>query len=367
VWEPGDARGLPPADVVVAAPQPPAVTAALRRSGARLVFDLYDPHALEALEGLGGAARLQRLARTTLALDHTLDALDAGHHFLCATERQRDLWIGTLLGARLLGPALYARDPTLRATIDVVPFGVAGEPPRPGPGPRERFGLEPDDEIVLWNGGIWNWLDPQAAVEAVAALAERRPRARLVFMGRPPLEEQAARTAAETRALAERLGLAGSVVHFNDTWVPYDERGGWLLQGACAVSTHVDHLETRYAFRTRVLDCLWAGLPVVCTRGDELAERVEADDLGAAVDPGDADGLTAALERVLERGREAYAPALAAAAEDFRWDRVAAPLVRYATAPALPPRLGDGLARRLARPGHRARALATRALRAVSR
>jgi hypothetical protein len=34
------------------------------------------------------------------------------------------------------------------------------------------------------------------------------------------------------------------------------------------VSTHYEHVETTFAFRTRILDYLWAGLPVVATGGD---------------------------------------------------------------------------------------------------
>ena len=142
--------------------------------------------------------------------------------------------------------------------------------------------------------------------------------------------------------------------------MPYGARAAWLLEADCAVSTHVEHLETRFAFRTRLLDCLWAGLPIVCTRGDELAERVEREDLGATVPERDPEALAAALERVLDRGRAAHAPALAAAAEDFRWARVAEPLIRWSTAPELPPRIGDG-ARERARAARRASGSARRA------
>jgi glycosyltransferase involved in cell wall biosynthesis len=122
-------------------------------------------------------------------------------------------------------------------------------------------------------------------------------------------------------------------VRFNDGWVPYEERGAWLLQADCAVAAHRDHLETRFAHRTRVLDCLWAGLPIVCTRGDDLAERIERDDLGATVPPEDPDALAGALARVLDRGRGVYAERLAAAAEELRWSRVAEPLTRLIAAP----------------------------------
>ena len=92
-------------------------------------------------------------------------------------------------------------------------------------------------------------------------------------------------------------------MRFNDGWVPYEERGAWLLQADCAVAAHRDHLETRFSHRTRLLDCLWAGLPIVCTRGDELAERIARDGLGEAVPPADPAALAAALARVLDRGR----------------------------------------------------------------
>src|SRR6185503_1037840 len=140
---------------------------------------------------------------------------------------------------------------------------------------------------------------------------------------------------------------------FNDGWVPYHARGGWLLEAGCAVSTHVEHLETRFAFRTRMLDCFWAGLPVVCTRGDELAERVERDGLGAVVAPGDDEALARAIEAVLERGRAHYADGLARAAGDHAWSVVSGPLRRWIGSEDEPPaRLGDAPLTGGRRPAH---------------
>jgi glycosyltransferase involved in cell wall biosynthesis len=233
----------------------------------------------------------------------------------------------------------------------------------PGAGARARFpALGPDAEVILWNGGVWNWMDPVTAVRAVGRLAPERPRARLVFMGRPPPDPAEAAAATAARDVAGQLGLLDRVVFFNDAWVPYEERGAWLLDAACAVSAHPDDVETRYSFRTRVLDCFRAGLPVVCTAGDELSERVAREELGAVCPPGDAEAMAGALAQVLDRGRGAYAGALARAAAGHRWDRVAAPLVRHVTHPAAPS-LGSPATRHLARPLQRARALATRALR----
>lgn len=351
------------ADVIVAPPTGPVPHAILRGAPGRLVFDLYDPAPLEVLEAFRTASPLRRRAAATLASDSFAAALRDGHHFLCAGDRQRDLYTGYLLGLGLLTPAAYATDPTLNSRFSVVPFGIPDGPPpaTTAAGPRQRFAaLAREGDVVLWNGGIWNWLDPVTAVRAVA----RVDRARLVFMGRPPTAAPEAVEAERARTEARALGLLNTRVFFNDDWVPHDERGAWLAQAACTLSAHSEHLETRFSFRTRMLDSLWAGVPIVATAGDELADLVERDDLGAVAAPGDEAALATALERVLDRGRDAYAEPLAAAAERFRWPRVAAPLVDYALGDDTAPRLGRGS---LARPGQRLRARVTRGVRAVVR
>jgi glycosyltransferase involved in cell wall biosynthesis len=365
-----DTRGLRAqlrgAEVVVTLPQNPVVTAVLRRSDARIVYDLYDPKPLQVLEGLAAASAIKQRFHSTIALDHVMGALATGDYLLCASERQRDLWLGAMLAAGLITPALYRADPTLRTLIDVVPFGVPDEPPAAGAdGPHERFAaLERSAEIVLWNGGLWNWLDPVGAVEAIAEVVKRRPQARLVFMGRPPLEDRQRGAAEAARTRAQELGVLDRIVFFNDAWVPYEQRASWLLAADCALSLHLDHLETRFSFRTRLLDCFWARLPIVCSEGDELADRVAREGLGASTAAHDPHAAAAAIVEVLERGRDSYGDALARAAADHGWSNVAAPLIRYASDPAAsPPRRSL----QIALDGRRARAAATRGIRGVLR
>src|SRR3954471_15381947 len=154
------------ADAIVAQPQWPHLSRRLVRSGARLVFDLYTPEPLEVLER---RPRLRRLV-SALTEDRIADALRTGHHFLCASEKQRDLWVGMMLGERLLRPRLYDRDASLDERLAVVPFGVEDAPPvRRGTPVRDRFpAIAAGDEVVLWNGGIWNWFDAPTAIRAVA-------------------------------------------------------------------------------------------------------------------------------------------------------------------------------------------------------
>lgn len=359
------------ADAIVAPPQWPLVTSWLRRSGARLIFDLYTPETLETLELFADRRPALRRLMVALTVDRLEDALRSGHHFMCAGEAQRDLYAGALLATRRLTPAAYDRDPSLRALLEVVPFGVPSQPPSPsgGGGLRATFAqIGAGERIVLWNGGLWNWFDAPTAIRAIGMLAGRLPGVRLVFMGTGQGPAGAA-AAAEARAVAASLGLLGTTVLFNDDWIAYGARAQWLLEADVALVTARDHLETRFAFRTRVLDCFWAGLPVVCTSGDELASRVARDELGAVVAPADPRAVADALEAVLARGRAAYAERLAQAAADHAWEVVAQPLRRWACDPA-PPGTASAV-RAPRRPGQLVRSasyrVARRALQAARR
>jgi glycosyltransferase involved in cell wall biosynthesis len=192
----------------------------------------------------------------------------------------------------------------------------------------------------VWGGGLWSWLDPVTPMRAVGLLEHaggvggRSVHLVLMGAGRPGLQATGQGPAVE-RALAEarRLGLEGRLVHVNSGWVPYEERGAWLAGADVGVSAHHDHLEARYAHRTRILDYLWAGLPVATTAGDALADLVEREGLGRTVAAADAEGFAAACAELLGEGGEGARSRIAAVAPTLQWDRVAAPLVEWCASP----------------------------------
>ena len=304
-----------------------------------LVVDLYCPFHLENLE----RRRLVDTDPTHRGFAASVDRrvlaeqVTRGDFFLCASERQRDYWLGLLMGCGRLDAAEYQNDPSAEALIAVVPFGLPATPPsRSGVGLKGRVpGIAPADRLVLWGGSIADWHDPVTPIRAVAALRDRHPAIRLAMpagIPNPDLPPMAA--LARAREHAERLGILDRHVFFFD-WVPYDARANVLLDAEIGVSAHHLSLETRYAWRTRLLDYIWAGLPMVCTRGDGLAARVEAEGLGLGVEPGDVDGFAAALGRLLDD--TAFSAACRArsldAAASLTWPAVVAPLGAYCRAP----------------------------------
>jgi glycosyltransferase involved in cell wall biosynthesis len=325
-------------DVVVAQELPPSVLGAVAGSPTALVADLYNPIVVEVLEAV--ADRPPRAARRTHAalVQRTLAMCAAADLIVCASERQRDLWIGGLALAGLIDVDVYRRDPTLRSLVTVVAFGLPRESaPRRSGRLREVFPhIGAEDRVLLWGGGLWSWLDPVTPMRAVGLLEHaggvdgRAVHLVLMGAGRPGLEATGQGPAVE-RALGEarRLGLAGRLVHVNTGWVPYEERGAWLADADVGVSAHRDHLEARYAHRTRILDYLWAGLPVATTSGDALGDLVEHEGLGRTVAPGDAEAFAAACAALLGEEGAAARARIGAVAPSLQWDRVAAPLVQW--------------------------------------
>lgn len=312
----------------------------LADTGARLLIDLYDPVHLELLEGGADLSEQQRTWVLSAGLDALRIQMRVGDFFVCATERQRDLWLGHLSAIGRINFHTYRDDVTLRRLIDVAPFGTDDRPPArtTGPGPlRSRPEIGADAQLLLWAGGVYNWFDPLTLIRAVAALRADFPRLRLVFMGtkHPSVEDLSTTVLRQAVELATELAVLDRQVFFLPGWVPYAERGSYLTDADIGVSTHFLHVETAYSFRTRMLDYLWAGLPIVCSQGDEFARLVAAHGLGAAVPTQDVTALTEALRRLLAdpKALAEAASAVRELAPDYRWERTLAPIVTYCADP----------------------------------
>lgn len=334
---PSEAAGF---DAVVAQKLPDALARRLRRGGTRVVYDLYTPNWLEALATLEAAPaddHLLRLARVE-AYSQEL-ALASGDAFVCTSERQRDYWLGVLARLGRLDIDAFRRDPTLRDLIDVVHFGLPLE--RPVAGERVLKGVVPGiddgDFVLLWAGGILNWTDPLTVIRAVSEVARSRPAVKLVFLGVELADADLPVAARKAVELSRSLGVLGRSVFFH-RWVPYEQRSGFLVESDIGVAAYLDLIETRFAYRARLLDYFWAGIPTVTTRGDTLGELVLERQLGRAVGFRDVAGWTAAISELIddEGARRRARENLEAMRSELAWPSVVEPLVRILRAPSLP-------------------------------
>ena len=305
-----------------------------------LIADLYDPMHLEQLEqghdAEGEHGRFDAVRNATHVINEQLGRAD---FVLCASTKQRDFWLGQMAALVRINPVTYDGDESLHNLLAVVPFGVDSEPPVASHSAIKGVvpGIGVEDKVILWGGGVYNWFDPLTLIRAVDRLRTRMPEIRLFFLGlrhpNPDIPEM--RMAVETRRLATELGLVNTHVFFNEDWVVFEERQNFLLDADLGVSTHLDHIETEFSFRTRILDYLWAGLPILATDGDSFAEVIRREGLGVVVPAGDVEAVEEGLERLLTD------PALAATCRAnigrltpaFTWSACLEPLVEFCRAP----------------------------------
>ena len=173
---------------------------ALARLERPIIVDLYCPFTLERLETMvseaprgrpGTCSSRSRMVRGGTAsvaqITHAQNTqIRRGDFFVCASERQRDFWLGMLHAAGRINPWTYGSDSTLRSLIDVVPFGLPAAPPQRTPAAVLKGvfpGIDVNDRVLLWAGSLLDWQDPKVLVRAVASLRSRRPDVKLFFMG----------------------------------------------------------------------------------------------------------------------------------------------------------------------------------------
>jgi glycosyltransferase involved in cell wall biosynthesis len=327
------------ADIVIFQGHALSAFESLQKSKKILVVDIYDPMHLEQLEQGRDLPMAQWEAQVSDATEILNEQLLRGDFFLCASERQKHFYLGQLAALGRLSPATYEGDPDFDHLISVVPFGTPSAAPvherNVLKGVRAGFG--DDDKVLLWSGGVYNWFDPKTLIRAVAALDARRGGVRLFFQGtkhpHPGVPEM--EVVADSRELAASLGVLDQSVFFNDSWVDYSDRQNYLLEADAGVSTHFSHVETTFSFRTRILDYLWAELPMVVTEGDHFADLVRSQGLGIAVPAQDVDALTDALEKILFDKKFAAAARanIARVRQWYTWDVVLAPLVDFVADP----------------------------------
>ncbi len=254
-----------------------------------LVVDAAGPFLLENLvvhRHEPEARRRRVLTDEAAVLARLLAAADL---VLCAHARQRDLTLGVMLASGALAPALLDGDPGLDELFVTVPFG-----PTAPVGALERR-HEPGRLHLVWPGGLWDWLDPLTLVDAVArARADGAGVTAELWGARSPDPlVPPSRAAARVAERASELGVAEAIEIVG--WVPHAERTPRLARADAAVTLDPGGIEARFAFRTRLVDALACGLPVIATAGEVVADRAAAAGAGFTIGAGDRAALAALL------------------------------------------------------------------------
>ncbi|WP_164716625.1 glycosyltransferase family 4 protein [Paenibacillus whitsoniae] len=269
-----------------------------------IVVDLYDPFIFENLEIKSDEQLSIEIAKSNLEI--LKEQIYVGDYFICASNKQKDFWLGLLAATFRINPETYREDHSLNNLLGVVPFGMPEYLPVKKANVIKGIieGIHVTDKVVLWWGGIWDWLDPITLINAMSIICEIRPDIKCLIIGTEHPDKSFVPHKMVDKVLSRsgELGLTNRVVFFKG-WVPYEDRMDYLLEADVGVSLHYNNLETRFAFRTRILDYLWCELPMVVTSGDVLSEIVKENHIGCVIDAEDDRALADALIDMVDHGK----------------------------------------------------------------
>lgn len=305
------AQGQLANDLLLEVPETPAV------------IDLYDPWLVENLH------YMDSLGLDPFKNDHASWVLQMsrGDFFLCSSEEQRLFYVGFLTAMGRINPVRLRQDPELRGLIQPVPFGVAAELP------AHRPYLDDSETPRLLFGGLYDWYDPWPLLEAVAQLDQS---VELLFIRSANAESTPQSLFHKVETWCRDRQLWGRRVRALD-WVPYERRYDLLRDVDALAVTYRAGLETDLSLRTRLLDAVAAGCPILTSEGGSLASTLKTRGVAWVVAP-DPSSIAAALEEILagvgvaercQRGREL--------AKEWTWGSALAPLVEFLRSPRRDP------------------------------
>lgn len=301
----------------------------------KIIIDLYDPTDVENLEMYkqinGVKSKLVRMY-SKLRLVY---ALKLGDYFVCANEIQKDYWIGYLQAVGRITMNEYNKNNKLDHIIGYLPYGIEESVNEIKNNPILNISKEikKQDKIIIWAGGIWNWFDSQNLIYAMKNIYSKRNDIKLLFLGIPTnysKEDPKFKNLSQTIELSKELDVYNKNVFFNNEWVDYEKRNEYLANSYIGISLHYDNLETRYSFRTRILDYLWMDLPFVASKNDYFDQLNGKYNISETVECNSAEAIEQGILELIDNKKEYSLKKknIIAIKDDFLWENTCRDLIK---------------------------------------
>jgi glycosyltransferase involved in cell wall biosynthesis len=150
-------------------------------------------------------------------------------------------------------------------------------------------GISEDSFVVLWCGGYNTWTDVDTLFAGLERAMSQNSNVHYVSVGANTYE---APDNVYTRLLnliekspyRERFHMLG--------WRPWTEIAGYYRQSDVGLNIDALHYETIYGTRTRLIEMIAAGLPVITSLGCELSDLLGRQGAGLTFETGDEQGLS---------------------------------------------------------------------------
>ncbi len=300
-----------------------------------LAVDLYDPFLIENLQYTA------ELGEYVFYRDRAVlfRQLSLGDFFLASSEIQRMFYLGIMTGTGRITPQVYHSDRSGDRLIAIAPFGVE---------PVSETALQATDgklkgqvagiaagSIVIFFGGIYDWYDPETLINILDEIIESFPALSVVFSVNPNQETTPQGVFKKIRDFSDSKGWIDRHVFFIP-WFPYRDRFAYLRDVDVAICLHKPSLETSLSLRTRILDYMNAGIPIIATEGGEGSRILKEAEAALLIPPYDEQALrnatTSLLKDVVMR-QTLGAKGRNWVQNNMTWEKSLRPLMEYCSNP----------------------------------
>jgi glycosyltransferase involved in cell wall biosynthesis len=263
--------------------------------------------------------------------------LQAGDIFSACGEVQKHMLVGELAMCGRLNRCSFGYE-FVRVVLPGTPRATAAsDSAGDRDATRARLGLGPNDFAMLWCGGYNTWTDVETLFNGVDLAMARHTGVHYVSVGASTYD-------APDNMYERLLRMIGRSPHAARWhmlgWRPWTEVAQYYT--ACDVGLNIDamHYETLYGTRTRLVEMMAAGLPVVTTEGTELSALIRQCGVGVTFPVGDHTQMARQLVTLAEDPAALARMATGTrrtARTRFSFDETTAPLRDWVRTPARAP------------------------------
>lgn len=164
-----------------------------------------------------------------------------------------------------------------------------------------------DDFVILWSGGYNTWTDVDTLFQALEGAMKANPKIKFLSTG-GEIKGQDEVTYFHFLDLIRNSSCSANFIMKG--WVPIEEARSYYFDADVGINIDQDIYEVRLGSKMRVMEWLWAGLPILSTRVCEIIQILEQEGVCFTFRPGDAAGLQDQLiwmashrDKVSQRGQ----------------------------------------------------------------
>lgn len=149
---------------------------------------------------------------------------------------------------------------------------------------RGKF-VDDDDFVILWCGGYNTWTDINTLFHAIVGAMRENNKIKFVSVGgqidgHDDITYNKFLAMIEKSKYSDRFKMMG--------WRPFSEVHNYYIESNAGINIDKFHYETVLGTRTRLLEMLQAGLPVITSLGCELSYIIKEKNIGLTFPIGDA-------------------------------------------------------------------------------